>query len=417
MKILFVIDQFSHNSNGTSISAYRYAECLRSVGHEVKIVTTDKASENIYSVPERYIPLATYCAHVQGLLFAQAPKDVLTKAINWCDVVHFFMPWKISIVGVKIAKSLNKPYTAAFHVQPENITYNMGLGRSKLAIGYLYNTFYKKFYKNIGHIHCPSNFIAEQLKLRGYNSNLHVISNGINECFKPVKREKPAEYQDKIVITMIGRHSVEKRQDVLINAVAKSKYRDKIQLIFVGKGPKTKHYKKLAKKLPIAPVFNFFAQKDLINVLQYSDLYVHSAEVEIEGISCLEAMACGLVPIFSDSKISATKQFALTDNSIFKNGDSLDLAKKIDYWIDHPEEKEEYSKQYAKNAQNYNITKSIAKFEAMLQAAIDENKQSAIAAVSPEPSVVASAKDEVLCPNSFANDIDEDFAEVQAAQN
>lgn len=373
MKILFVIDQLHSSSNGISISAWRFAKSLRKVGHEVRIVTTGEKDENLYIVPERHVLLASCFAHAQEQLFGLPKADVLLEAIGWCDVVHFFMPWKLSKTGIKVAKKLNKPYTAAFHVQAENVTYNIGLGKCKLAINFVYSYFRNTFYKKVGHIHCPSQFIADELKAHGYKSQLHVISNGINDCFSPSKCEKPQEFKDKFVITMAARHSIEKRQDVLINAVAKSKYRNKIQLIFAGKGPKTKYYKKLAKKLPIQPVFNFYNQKDLIEVLQYSDLYVHAAEVEIEAISCLEAMACGLVPIISKSPTSATKQFARTEKSLFEHGDVDDLANKIDYWIENEEEKQKYSEIYANYAQTYNLASTISNFEEMLKAAIDEN--------------------------------------------
>ncbi len=282
------------------------------------------------------------------------------------------MPWKLSQSGLKIAKKLNKPYTAAFHIQAENITYNLGINNSKLAINITY-AFFHRFYKKVNHIHCPSKFIANELKSHNYKNKLHIISNGINESFVPVKLDKPENLKDKIVITMVGRHSIEKRQDILIDAVAKSKYSDKIQLIFAGKGPKTKYYQKLAKKLPIMPIFESYIQPELVKILQYSDLYVHASEVEIEAISCLEAMACGLVPIISNSPISATKQFAIDNKSLFNNGDSDDLAKKIDYWIEHPEEKEEYSEKYVKHAEDYSLRRSIEKFEEMIAAAIEEN--------------------------------------------
>lgn len=373
MKILFVIDQYKSQNNGISISTIRFANHLRKIGHEVRIVTTGEPEEDLYIVPERHVFIATWYAHAQDQLFATPKTSVLNEAISWCDVVHFLMPWKLSQVGVKIAKKLNKPYTAAFHVQAENVTYNMGIGKSKIAINFIYALFRNKFYKNVKHVHCPSQFIANELKAHKYTNELHVISNGINDCFMPIQGEKPAECKDKIIITMVGRHSIEKKQDILINAVAKSKYNDKIQLIFAGSGPRTKYYKKLAKKLPNQPIFDKYSTPDLIKVLQYSDLYVHAAEVEIEAVSCLEAMSCGLVPIISNSPLSATKQFALTEKSLFENGNSVDLASKIDYWIEHPQEKAEYSKQYAEHVKNYHIATSIEKFEKMLQTAIDEN--------------------------------------------
>lgn len=373
MKILFVIDQYNSHNNGISTSTVRFANCLRNEGHDVRIVTTGTKQDNLYIVPERYVFIVTRFAHAQGQLFAKPKKNILKNAIEWCDVAHFIMPWKLSKKGIKIAKKLNKPFTAAFHVQAENVTYNIGLGNNKFATKLVYG-FFRRFYKNIKHVHCPSKFIADELVAHNYKNELHIISNGINENFLPIKCEKPQEYKGKIVITMVGRHSIEKRQDILINAVAKSKYCDKIQLIFAGKGPKTEYYKKLAKKLPNPPEFKSYIQSDLIKVLQYSDLYVHASEVEIEAISCLEAIACGLVPIISNSPVSATKQFAIDDKSLFKNGDSDDLAAKIDYWIEHEEEKKQYSEKYVEYAQNYNIKACVVEFEKMLQSAIDDNQ-------------------------------------------
>ena len=76
----------------------------------------------------------------------------------------------------------------------------------------------------------------------------------------------------------------------------------------------------------------FFSRQDLLNLLRCADLYCHPAEVEIESIACLEAIACGLVPVIANSPKSAAKSFALDEKSLFKNKDPEDMAAKIDYW-------------------------------------------------------------------------------------
>lgn len=53
MKILFVIDAYFTNNNGTSISAQRFADELRKRDHEVRILTSsDESHENVYSMPK-----------------------------------------------------------------------------------------------------------------------------------------------------------------------------------------------------------------------------------------------------------------------------------------------------------------------------------------------------------------------------
>lgn len=105
------------------------------------------------------------------------------RRLAWADVVHFMMPFALSRVGLRIAKEMGKPVTAAFHVQPENITSTIHLGKNKKANELLYEWFRDDFYNEFTHIHCPSPFIAGQLKEHGYQAKLHIISNGVSVNF------------------------------------------------------------------------------------------------------------------------------------------------------------------------------------------------------------------------------------------
>jgi len=104
-------------------------------------------------------------------------------------------------------------------------------------------------------------------------------------------------------------------------------------------------------------------------------LYVHSSDAEIEAIACIEAFKCGLVPVISNSPISATKQFALNDMNLFKKGDYKSLQEKIEYWIEHPQEKEKLSEEYVEYAEQYRIENEVVKLEDVFFQAIEENAQ------------------------------------------
>lgn len=375
MKILLIVDQFDNSNNGTTISARRFAEGLEKAGHEVKILSTGKKNDKKYVVKQlHFTPIVSHIIKSQGMTFAMPNHKIIEEAIKDIDVVHFYMPFFLSTAALKIVENKKIPHTAAFHVQPENITYTLGLGTKKKVNDEIYSFFRDHFYNRFTNIHCPSNFIAGQLKKHGYTAKLHVISNGVDSSFIYHKNDKPKELKDKFVITMIGRYSNEKRQDVLIDAIQKSKYSDKIQLILAGKGPKENAYRKLGKKLKNEPIMEFFNKEDLYNLLGYTDLYVHSADAEIEAISCIEAFACGNVPIIANSINSATPQFAIHENSLFIPGNSQDLANKIDFWIENPELKDEMEHKYAESAEQYRIEKSIKQIEGMFEDAISEYK-------------------------------------------
>ena len=375
MKILLVIDQFNDSNNGTTISAQRFAKGLEQHGHKVSVLTIGKNSNEIYGLKE--IPLPIGISHIvksQGMSFALPNQKVIEKSLKNIDLVHFYLPFILSRKVLKRVEELNIPHTAAFHMQPENITYTIKLGTNYLANASIYTFYRNVFYNRFKHIHCPSNFIAEELKKHGYTAKMHVISNGVDDCFKYNKCAKPENLKDKFVITMIGRYSNEKRQDVIIDAILKSKYSNKIQLFLVGKGPKEKYYKKLGSKLKNPPIMKFYTQAELLDLLSYTDLYIHSADAEIEAISCIEAFACGNVPVIANSKNSATPQFSLHENSLFIPGDSKDLARKIDFWIENPELKHEMELKYSKSAEKYRLDNSISQIERMFEDEISERR-------------------------------------------
>lgn len=91
-------------------------------------------------------------------------------------------------------------------------------------------------------------------------------------------------------------------------------------------------------------------------------------------MSCMEAFACGLVPVIADSPRSATPQFALDERSLFPAGDADALAEKIDWWMEHPREREEMGKRYGEHARQYALERSIEQTEEMFRMAIAEQR-------------------------------------------
>lgn len=370
------MDQFDVEGNGTTVSAKRFAEALARRGNEVRIVTTGKEGPNRYIVKEKH-DLVSYFAKKQKMVVGKPDKKVFREAFEGADVVHFMLPLFLSVTGKKVADEMGIPTTTAFHLQPENVTFNIGMGRVDFLNHFVYHFFNRVFYRNFNHIHCPTKFITNELINHGYQANIYTISNGVDPIFKQGKSDqKEKKLQDKFVILMIGRYSPEKRQDVLIDAIEKSKYRDKIQLILAGAGPTEEKLRKMSEeKLANKAIFGFYSKEDLLKVIQMSDLYVHASEIEIEAISCIEAFTCGLVPIISNSEKSATKQFAIDDRSLFQVNDSTDLSRKIDYWIEHEEERKHMGNEYIKLSEKYRLDHSIDQIMEMFENAIYEKQQ------------------------------------------
>ncbi|MBT3318553.1 MAG: glycosyltransferase [Clostridia bacterium] len=379
MVIVMVIDQYdteneaAEKSKGAAIWASRYAEELRAKGHEVRIAATGDSAPGKYVMKSKFYPFVSKIADQNGFTFARMDEPVIRQAFAGADIVHFFMPFKLSYTSLKVAQEMNIPVFSAFHAQPENVTYNLGFKHFPIVATYIYGRFNRTFYKHFDHIHCPTEFIADQLKKHNYKSNLHVISNGVAEGFHSMEVERPPELKDKFIIGMVGRLAAEKRQDLIIRAVAMSPYKDKIHLDLCGQGPKEEMYKKLAKKLKVSATFGYYPKEELLQHVNMFDLYVHASEIEIEAIACLEALACGKVPVIADSPNSATKNFALDSRSLFHNKDPENLRRKIEYWMDNPDQIEQMSGKYVAAAQANTLSKSIEAIEKVYEQVIAEH--------------------------------------------
>ncbi len=373
MIITLVTDQFYQNNHGTSVSAQRFYDGLVALGHTVRVLAIDSEGNTAYALKERYFgkPINAII-HSQGMQLAKPDKETIKKAIEGADIVHVYMPFKLGYKTIQICREMNVPCTAGFHLVPENITSTLYCNHVQPLNFSFWNKFYRQTYRYIKHIHCPSLMVAKQCAEHKFHSNLHVISNGYNNIFEMHPEEKPEIFKDKIVIAFVGRFSREKRHETIIKAVKLSKYKDKIQLIFGGKGPTKRHIMKISKKLPVYPVFGFFTREQLISMFNFADLYIHPADIEVEGLSCLEAVACGCVPIVSDSKKSASSQFAVHEQSVFKNKNARDLAAKIDWWIEHPEELISQRPVVAEHAKAFTIEKSMPFYVEMFKEAIKD---------------------------------------------
>ena len=375
MKIVLVIDQYDSGNNGTTVTAQRYAAELRRRGHTVVALACGDSAENKVAVPEFKLPVFDGLIRSQGMQFAKPVDEAYYQAFQGADIVHFYLPFRFCRRGEEIARQMRIPTVAAFHMQPENVSFTIGLGNCRPFNDFLYSWCYRVFYNRFTHIHCPSRFIADQLEQHGYDAKLCVISNGVDDAFVPREVRRPPEWEGKFVILMVGRLSGEKRQDLIIEAAKRSRYHDRIQLVFAGRGPKEREYTRLSEGLANPPVFGFYTRDELVELMNACDLYVHASDAEIEGISCMEALACGLVPVISDSGRSATSQFALDERSRFRAGDAQSLADRIDYWIEHPDERREMGAQYARAGDEIRVSACVKKAEEMYREVIEEFRE------------------------------------------
>lgn len=373
MNITVVCDVLGKENNGSTVAANNLINYLRQRGHTVNVLCADESKAHeagYYVVPQRNLLIFNKYVEANGVTLAKPDEAIIRSALCGADIVHIMFPFVLGITAAQIAKEINLPVTAGFHMLAENVTAHLRLENNEFASRLIYTHFYK-LYKNCDAVHFPTQYLKKTYEKAFGQVNGYVISNGVNDIFK---RKSYASSDDGYIkILSVGRYSKEKAQSILIDAVKLSVHKQKIQLIFAGDGPLKKELKKRSECLPVPPVFAFYSRQELVNVINSAYLYVHSAQIEAEGISCLEAMACGTVPVISDSEKCATKSYALTPNSLFKFGNASDLARKIDWWIDNPNQRNKYGTIYADYAErNFNQSDCMNQMEKMFSETIEK---------------------------------------------
>ena len=384
MKILFVVNNFYAPGNGLSASARRTVQYLREAGEEVRVLSgrnhEAETPQPDYVLSDFHVPVFDGLVQSHGYKFAKTDWAIIRRAIRWADVVHLEEPFIIQMFTARMAKYYKVPCTATYHLHPENMFCSVNLGEWKF-LNYNMLRLWRDFvFDYCTDIQCPTENVLERLQKFGFKARLHLISNGIipDPVIRP--KEENEDPDRPFLVACIGRLAVEKDQPTLLEAMKYSKHADRIQLYFAGRGPEADAIKEKAHKLyedgivKYDPIFQFHDRQGLRELAAKADLYIHCATVEVEGLSALEALQQAVVPVIAKGELTATSQFALDEHSLFPTKDPQALAECIDYWLEHPVERQKMGWRYAESTEEYDIHKSVAALIDMFRQAAGEKK-------------------------------------------
>lgn len=398
LKLLFVINNLYTRGNGLSASARRTITLLRERGHDVRVLSSGSAEQaqacNFtapeFALPARRFPLADAIISAQGYAFAKPKRKVIKQAVAWADVVHLEEPFGLQARTAHVAKRAGKPVLATYHIHPENITATIHLDGLWPLNALLLASWRRRIYALAQVVQCPSDSVRQRLQRWGLGDKLVTISNGVGLApSKPAAgtkteycapggrqvetKQTPGEAQPEgeqvYRLLVVGRFSREKDQATILKAMRHSRYASQIQLVFAGRGPTEKSLRRAASHLvrdgvlKHAPSFNFFDAAGLDTQAEQADLYIHAAFIEVEGLSCLEVLRHGVVPVIAHSPLTATSQFALDAHSRFKARDPKALACAIDYWLSDNERRQTEAQKYLNIGAHYDINDCVSRLE------------------------------------------------------
>ena len=165
----------------------------------------------------------------------------------------------------------------------------------------------------------------------------------------------------------------QKRQDILLRAIALIPHDEQVELLLVGDGVKRAEAERLAKKLEVEDRVTFkpfLSQEELWNTMEQAQLLCHCVDYEGLGKVILESMARGLPPLVSDVRPLNT-YIADGNNGYLVENDSTKWAQKIIQLRNSPEQLVTVSENSMRYIQQYyNPDKNIHEYEKYFRAMV-----------------------------------------------
>lgn len=296
MKIIILSTCFSPFVGGIEVITDFLAKALVKDGNQVCVITwTKEMSEENH--PFEVLRNPSIIA--------------LIKKINWANVIVENNPsLKLSWPNI----FFRKPLLVVLH------TWLFKEGKSSI-----WNTLLKKYWISLAH---QVLVVSEVLK-NECAPNAKVIENPYRANIFKIHNEIPRNKD----FVFLGRLVSDKGVDLAIRAIHELKNKNQnFNLTIIGKGAQEKYLKDLALNLGVVDFIDFKGQivgKELAKLLnQHKFILIPSKWEEPFGMVAIEAMACGCIPIVSQS--GGLPEAVGNAGLIFKKNNLSDLVEKIE---------------------------------------------------------------------------------------
>ncbi|MCX8197398.1 MAG: glycosyltransferase [Candidatus Micrarchaeota archaeon] len=296
MNIALFTDSFLPIRDGVVSSILAYRQGLSSYGHKMFIFAPQlegaKKEPNVFRFAS--LPFPPYPEY-RAAIFPHVSSSYAKKL--QIDLVHCKAMTTMALSAVWFSKRAKLPAMASVETMiPEGMHYLIPIKQAE-GIGKAAIWAYLRFlYSNFRLVTAPSLHSCKILKEHGIDAIL-LPSPVDTERFKPrrssVKKELGLE--KKKVVLSVGRIVKEKNYDILLE-VAKLLEKEEVVFLLVGKGPYLEEFrhKVAARGLSSCIRFaGFVPDERLVDFYNASDVFVFPSTFETQGLTLLEALACG----------------------------------------------------------------------------------------------------------------------------
>ena len=316
MKILLTTDWYKPVVNGVVTSVINLKKELESRGHEVRVLTLSRSYESYAENGVYYIKslnLEKIYPNARAVLPHMEP--FVRELIWWNpDVVHSQCEFMTFSYALKISKKCQCPLIHTYHTVYEDYIHYLPGGLSNYKTGAKLERkavacFSKMILSRTSQVIVPTKKVENILKKYGVGEPVSVMPTGVDlsrfkepitlEEKNAVKKRLGIPLENKVLVS-VGRLAKEKNLEELLEYFAKLVREGNgkhLTFLIAGDGPDRERLEKLAEELGIKDqvVFTGMISPDKVaGYYKLGDVFVCASNSETQGITYIEALACGL---------------------------------------------------------------------------------------------------------------------------
>ncbi|VVB74256.1 Glycosyltransferase Gtf1 [Candidatus Tiddalikarchaeum anstoanum] len=330
MKIAFFTDSFLPNTDGVAVVTDEIAQYLAKKGHKITIVCPGNTTEIVKQSGYKVIRIKSYSIKLyeeHKVCFKTPEYLEQLDDFSKYDLIHLQTNVTLASIGFMVALKYNKPISCTFHTNiadfvtsffdenvlmgKKNIMYDL-IGKNKIILSILRKfsdsimwKLTRDFHNAVPSTSVPSHYCKALLRKKGVKNDIFVIPNPVNPSHSGREYFKKFPVKDKFVLLHVGRLSVEKRVNLLIEAAAELK--DKIpnlQIIICSEGPMRSYLERIAKRKHVEKIVKFtgWVSRDELNFLyEQSSIVTGFGLFETFNLCIAEALIYGKPVVVSDA--------------------------------------------------------------------------------------------------------------------
>lgn len=367
MRIAFFSDTYLPNRDGVVTSILTLRKALEERGHEVFIFCSGSRQAKERNLDDHVfyytsIPFKPYPDYKIAIFPFLSKRKIEELDIQ---LVHSHGIATTGWAAIWVAMSLNLPLLTTFHtLVPEAVHYIAAKSdRMKRLIKKIAWDYVKFYLKRSDVVIVPSNIIKSILIDYGLKKEIYTIPTGIdvnkfNPCLNGELIRKLLGIKDEYLVLYLGRLVKEKNLDVLIRAAPKVlKNLPNCKFMVAGVGPAKGYYESMIIENNVRDSFilqGYIEEEKIASYYAASDVFVFPSKFETQGLTALEAMACGK-PVVGANYL-AIKEIVKDgyNGYLFNPDDPDDCAEKI---IKTIKEKSIMGKNARQTALEYSVDK------------------------------------------------------------